>query len=317
MPEIAGVLVSADRAGEPERVVAADRVLHDLDERIAVAIEELREQAGLRVGEPGHRARRRRVEAEHGSFVERAAVEGEEVRALAARDVDDLDVLALEDLEALGARDVDADVETRLGERLGQARLAGRGGTCAADEDQHVARRCLVPDQHRLGGRGDDDDDRALGLQHRSLAGRCVLAEELGGGDAADIELAAEEAEPDARGILAVAGEDALYPGRLATALETQRRKIAAAVLSERGDLDRLAALEKGDLDRVVPLEGEHGRAAAFHDVAFNANLERRAALGDDRGPPRRGDCCALHRPCSSHLSRRRRYSAAAAFLPG
>ena len=60
------------------------------------------------------------------ALVERAAVEGEEVGALAARDVDDLDVLALEDLEALGAGDIDADVETRLGERLGQARLAGR-----------------------------------------------------------------------------------------------------------------------------------------------------------------------------------------------
>ena len=53
-------------------------------------------------------------------------------------------------------------------------------------------------------------DDGALGLERSHLAGRRVLAEELGGVDAADVEPAAEEAEADARGILAVAGEDAL-----------------------------------------------------------------------------------------------------------
>ena len=53
-------------------------------------------------------------------------MEGEEVRALAALDVDDLDVLALAHLVGERAGAVDAEVQARLGQRRRQLDLAGR-----------------------------------------------------------------------------------------------------------------------------------------------------------------------------------------------
>ena len=104
--------------------MAADRVAHDLDERLEVVVEELRVEAGRGVGVPHQRAGRRRVEAALLALLELRRAEGEEVGALAAPHVDHLDVLA--GLHLVGERRgaVDLEVEPRVGERIGEDGLA-------------------------------------------------------------------------------------------------------------------------------------------------------------------------------------------------
>ena len=150
VPGIAHVLVVLGRAGEREGVVAPDGVAHDLHERIHVDVVELALQARGRVRVAHQRSRGHAVEAALDAALELGAVEGEEVRALPALDVDDLDVLALAHLVGQGAGEVDSEVQARLGQRGAAARArrpaAGRRGGSR--------RRAPRPaDRRRRGGR--------------------------------------------------------------------------------------------------------------------------------------------------------------------
>ena len=89
-------------------------------------------------------------------------VEGEEVRALAALDVEHLDVLALAHLVGQRGGRVDAEVQPRLGQRLGKLDLGGRPRDRPADLDVQVARR-HVPVDDATARRADDEDGVALG----------------------------------------------------------------------------------------------------------------------------------------------------------
>ena len=150
MTGVAEVLVVLGLARERERVVAADRVADDLDERLHVEVVELPVQAGLRVGVAHQRPRDGRVESALDAGLQLAGVEGQEVRALLALDVDHLDVLAGADLVALGGRGVDPEVEAGLGERRRQLELLARarrarGGSRAAARSRAARRRRSVP----------------------------------------------------------------------------------------------------------------------------------------------------------------------------
>ena len=118
MPEVPLVLVVLARAGETERVVAADGVAHDLDERLEVDGEELRVETRLRIHAPHQRPGGGRVEPSLHPGLQLRTVKGEEVGALSAPHVDDLDVLALLHLVRQRRGAVDLEVEPRLGERL-------------------------------------------------------------------------------------------------------------------------------------------------------------------------------------------------------
>ena len=87
------VLVVLRRAGEREAVVATDRVLNQLDQRVHVDVVALSVQPGRRVGGGHQRPGGGRVEPALDPALELVAVEGEEVRALLSLHVDDLDVL--------------------------------------------------------------------------------------------------------------------------------------------------------------------------------------------------------------------------------
>jgi hypothetical protein len=91
---VAHVLVVLGVAGQRERVVPADRVAHHLHERAHVLVVELAEQPGLGVGVPHQVAGGGGVQPALVSLGEPLGVEREEVGALPALDVDDLDVLA-------------------------------------------------------------------------------------------------------------------------------------------------------------------------------------------------------------------------------
>ena len=122
MAEVAHVLVVLPRAREPERVVAADGVSDDLDERLEVVVEELRVEPRLRVRAPHQRPCRGRVEASLVARLQLLCVEREEVGALPSLDVDDLDVLPCLHLVRERRRAIDLEVEPGVGEGLGQPR---------------------------------------------------------------------------------------------------------------------------------------------------------------------------------------------------
>ena len=143
---IAHVLVEFGVAGERERVVAADRVLHDLDQRLHVLVEAFGRQAGGGIAEAGQAPRRRRVERKLLALVELAGGKALEIGALAAGDVDDLDVFAGADEIGFRRRPVHADVLQRIGERLRQhdAVLRRRAGW-RARSSARSAWRCPAP----------------------------------------------------------------------------------------------------------------------------------------------------------------------------
>ena len=157
--------------------MAPDRVLDDLDERVHVDVEELPVQAGRRVRGAHQRAGRRRVEAALEAVLELAPVEGEEVRALLALDVDDLDVLARAHLVGERGRRVDAEVEPRLGQR---------GGSSCSSSVRGVARRTSTssadaggaPSTMRPPGAATTTVTAALGAERLRRPGRRPLAEQ-------------------------------------------------------------------------------------------------------------------------------------------
>ena len=158
------ILVVLRRAGEPEGVVPADRVLHHLDERVVVDVVELPVKPGLRVGAPHQRACRRRVEAALEPGLELPPVEGEEVGALLALDVDDLDELAGTHLVGERRRGVDPDVEPWLGERRRQLLLlVGARGRPPHLDEELGGRRRAIDDSPRRGGDDDGHGDARPG----------------------------------------------------------------------------------------------------------------------------------------------------------
>ena len=152
---IADVVVIFRRAGEREGVVAAAGVLHHLDQRLHVLVVIFRMQAGHRIARAHQRARRRHVERMVAALVQLARRKALEVGALAAVDIDDLEIVAGLDEIGFRRRRMDAQVEHRIGERIGQLRLRCRADRGAPDDDAERRRRVVAVDQHRSAGRGD------------------------------------------------------------------------------------------------------------------------------------------------------------------
>jgi hypothetical protein len=98
-------------------------------------------------------------------------VEGEEVGALAPGDVDDLDVLAFLHLVVERRGLVDAEVEPRLGQRLGQLGLLAVG-TSARCTSTTSAEAGQAPSTTRPAGRGDDDGRVARAVNCSRAPGR-------------------------------------------------------------------------------------------------------------------------------------------------
>ena len=104
-------------------------------------------------------------------------MEREEVRALLALDVDDLDELACAHLVRQRSRGIDADVEPGLGQRRRELLLLVRAGRGRAHLDEELGgRRRAVDDAARR--RGDDDGHGALRAERLRGAGRRPPVEE-------------------------------------------------------------------------------------------------------------------------------------------
>jgi len=163
-PGIAHVLVVLRVTGQREHVVAADRVAHDLDERVHVDVVELAVEP--RAGHCGahQRAGGDPVEPPLEPVLQLVLIEGEEVRALLPLDVDDLDVLPRHDLVGECRGLVDAEVEPRFGERRRQLDLELRPRTCPLHlDDQRRGGRLAVHDP--AAGRAHHEQDVAVALE--------------------------------------------------------------------------------------------------------------------------------------------------------
>src|SRR5262245_17938412 len=91
MPRIADIVIITAGAGTSEEIMAADRVLDDLDQGLEVEAEHLGKEAGCRIGAPGHRARHRSVKCILQALVELTPRETLEIGHLSSGDIDDLD----------------------------------------------------------------------------------------------------------------------------------------------------------------------------------------------------------------------------------
>ena len=239
VPGVAEILVVAGRAGERERVVAADRVLDDLAQRVHVGVVVLRVQPDRGVRRPHQGPGDLRVEPALHARVELVGVEGEEVRALPAGHVDDLDVLALAHLVGQRRGLVDPEVEPRLGERRGQLRLLARARHRPLELDDERGRGPVAVD-HPAARRGDHD----VGLRARAellpRTGRSVRPE-----------------QPDRPRV--TVGEAAIGEhARRGVGRGAERQRVRA----EHAELGELAAVRVDDREPVVGPHADAGRPA-------------------------------------------------------
>ncbi len=287
---IAHVVVVAGKAGEPERIVPADRVLDHLDERLLVHREVLGVRAGLGIGRAHQAARRRRVDVADPALLERAHVERLEVRALAALHVEDLDVLP--GLHLVGLREARQDVE--VGQRVGERR--GRGDPALqrprvrpADIEHDLRRGRLLRDVHRAAGRGDDEQPVRGGEEALAVARpRGSALEGAGAARRAEIEAAPRQRRLHALRRLLAGGEERLQAVRLAGVAGADHRGIRLAGLGEEDELARLQPLAVDDGDLVARLDHHGARAAARHGMPLHARRQDRDARRVDGAAPRR-----------------------------
>ena len=148
-------------------------ILHHLDHGFEVLIVKLRIESRRRIGCADHVTGGGGIETAFLAALQQRRVEALEVRAFAAFDIDDLNVLA--GLNLVGERGArgDALIEQRLGERFGQANdpfvVFARA---AVYEGHQVGRRILPVGAHAPAGYGDDAADVLLRGEAYRIAGR-------------------------------------------------------------------------------------------------------------------------------------------------
>ena len=267
------VLVPLGEAGQPEGVVPAHRVADHLDQRLEVLVVELAVQPWHGVGVAHQRTGGGRVEPALLTAVEPVSVEGQEVRALLALDVDDLDVLTGLDGVTAGGGPVDAQVEDGVGQGGRQDGLPQRQRRMPAHLDQQVRRwvgRVIVhPHRRKRGrheGRAPPGGNKAL-----SCAGRRPLPEQGDGPQRARVHAVREHVNQHRVG-------DVL-PGQCA---QRRRRRIRhdpehgavdGAVASQHGQLRRLPAVAVHHRQLVGRLEPDASDAARPDPVGLEARL--------------------------------------------
>ncbi len=288
---VAHVLVVLRRAGQREAVVPADRVLHDLHERIHVHVEALAIQPRLRIGRAHQRPRRRRVQAALDPVLQLARVERQEVRALAPLDVDDLDVLARLDLIGERRRPVDADVEAWLGQRRRELRRRPRERLGAVDLDGDRRGRPAAVDD-AAAGRGHDHRRGPVGSELGPLARRGLPTEQVDGAGVVRPQAARVQGGEEA--VVGAGGHEGVQHRGRAVGGGAERREVLLAALGERREFGPLAAVRIDDRQPVARPHGDDGGRAGTDPPRLERRVDRpqaglqqaRARGGDGHQPP-------------------------------
>ncbi|WP_439541345.1 hypothetical protein [Hyphomicrobium sp.] len=155
----------------------------------------------------------------------------------------------------------------------------------ALNEDQHVRRGGLVPNNHRRGGRAKNDKHGFLGLKSDQIAYDGLRTQNRRGMSAADIQSTAIQSEANACGVFAVALKALLNAGRLRFPRQAKGGEVALAAATEDNHLDGLAAFERAEFDAIAFVEFKAGCSASLQHETFNTRIERGTAGHEDLRP--------------------------------
>ena len=322
---VAHVLVVLGVAGQRERVVPAHGVAHHLDQRAHVLVEELAGQPRLRVRVTHQVAGGGRVQAPLHAVVEPPRVERQEVRALAALDVDDLDVLAGLDLVRERGRGIHPQVEHGVGQRGRQLGLARRPGLRPPDLEHQVGRRVVRVHGHQPARGRHHRGDRPVRDEHGGLpagdhspnrpTARAADWVETRAPASAPITSAAEKKVAPGCGV----GEPGAPSAAAAASARSTDASVSGAVPSggvvlgaaarQHGQLAALAPLGVDDRELVPGAEFHRGDGAGMHPVTLQARVGRDQAgqhqprarcvgLGGRRPPQTPPRAIRSGRPC-------------------
>ncbi len=212
-----------------------------------------------------------------------------EVGALAAVDVDDLDIVAGLDEIGLRGRRLDALVEHRIGERVGQ--LEFRTDLIAARRSilsvSGVVVSCASSDIGPPGAATISEPPTLDGEAFRR-AGRRRPAEEANSLSAGEVDAAPLDLRAELSEALLARKKQRLQPGSIAVARRAEHRRIGAAVLVQRHKFAGLPTFGIGDRHFVAGLDLDQQRAAAGNRVALGSRRQRKSARPYDRTRARR-----------------------------
>ncbi len=306
MAGIAHVLVVLGVARQGERVMPADRVAHHLHQRAHVLVVELPEQPRLGVGVPHQVAGGGGVQAALGPFGQPGGMEGQEVGALTALDVDDLDVLARLHLVGAGGGGVHPQVEHRFGQRRRKPRLAGLPRRHPPDLDHQVRGRVVLVHAHQPAGSGHHAGQPLLRGELRPRARGRPLPEQRHRAHLPGVEPPRRQRADDRGGFrlrqpVAIGpGWDGStgWPGRPGPGQRAQdrgrgvgrrpERPVVLPAAREHGELTPLPAFGVGDREHVARVELNGGDGPGLHPVPLYRRV-RGQQPGQDQARALRG----------------------------
>ena len=267
---IPDVIIVFRSAGHGEGVMAADGVLHHFDQRHPILIVVFRMKARHGIGMAHQRAAGGYVQRMLNALVEFAGIKALEISALAAFDIDDLNVVACFDEIAFRCGGFHPQIKQRVGQGIGQVKLAhlarfgalhqkgnGRGGVLGIGRHRQAGgchNQPAILERSQLG------PCASRGIRRKKAQGTCA-----GQINAARRDAKAEPRQPSPK----PCGQKGLQPARIAVGKLAQQRRINAAVRRCRHQFDWLAALII-DQRQTIPLpQTHHQRTAARHNMTL------------------------------------------------
>ena len=280
---ITGVVVKARIASGGEGIVASARVLDHFHHRFKIETESLGGKARRGIGAAGQRPRHRGIERVLQPLVELPRRETLEVRHLAARHVDDLDVFAGLHLEGARRGGSNTDVLQRVGQWFRQIADTRRSARCYALNQQFdIGRRVLRLRRHV--------DSRCRNNQHATLAGhkhgvgfrQACQAEETDAARRRQIDIAAAQGGQRSSRTFTGVLQQGLEARRLSVCRRAEATKVEMAPGVTEQNFAGLTTLDVGQRDPVTGRNLGHNRATALHRIAFGIGGQAALARPQD-----------------------------------
>ena len=291
VPRIAKVVIVFRTAGHRKGVVAAHRVLNDLDQRFKILIEVFRVQARHRIGMPHEGARGRHIQRALQSLVDLAGAEALEIRHLPALDIKDLDELTRLDVIGPRGRGFDADLLHRVRQWVRQIEGGAQAGI--GPGQQHRQRRCrvlTVRAHRRTRSRNHQMAVAGQGKAFGCLGPRRQIKKPHRPGPR-QIDPAPHKALPQPRRSLTAEAQQGPQPLGPGIAGHTQQPRIDPPVGMGRDDLAHLRALVIGHAHHVALSHRQHQRPASRHDMPLApGKADQTVGCPDLTGARRAGD---------------------------
>ena len=307
MAGIADVVIVLGGAGQREGIMPPAGILNDLDQRHKVLIEVFRMQTGQRIGMAHGAAGGGDIKRMFDALVELAGREALKIGALAAVDIDDLQIVPGLDEIALRGGGSHPQIKDEVGQGVGQLE-PGRAQRSGADQ-MHGQRGCgvLRAGCHVTAGGGDDQNAVTADSQVFFAARRGVGAENPDRPGFGQINAALHHPGTKPRQTGRARGQQRLQSGGVRIARLSQNPRINAPVGSRGDNLARLAAFIVDDAQPVAGMNRHQDRPATFDQIALDPAASGQAGrLKDPAGTRRtrndRGVDHQRHRGASRYI---------------